>query len=198
MLHRHPRRGRWPGCLVVLLLACQLFAPARAADVPGLPGWQSLDIGTSLPGYVSIQPDGTWTIAASGADIGKLGDAFRYTFTPETGDFSITCRVTHQTNTDPSAKIGVMIRDTLDPGSRHFMLVRMPGNGVDPMWRVDMAQQTLDFKPKAYSGASRSGCAFSGPAACSWRLARATAPRGRGSGRWCRSTWARRCWPASA
>jgi hypothetical protein len=152
MLHRQNYGGRLVGSIAVLLLLCQLFAPARGADVPGLPVWQSLDIGTSLPGYISIQPDGTWTIAGSGADIGKLGDSFRYTFTPQTGDFSITCRVTHQTNTDPSAKIGVMIRDTLDPGSRHFMLVRMPGNGVDPMWRVDMAQQTLDFKPKAYSG----------------------------------------------
>jgi hypothetical protein len=152
MPHYQSGFGRQLGGLVVLLLACQVMSPARADDIPGLPGWKSLDIGTSLPGYFIVQPDGTWSIAGSGADIGKLGDAFRYTYMPATGDFSLTCRVTHQTNTDPSAKIGVMIRDTLDPGSRHFMLVRMPGNGVDPMWRVEMSQQTLDFKPKAYSG----------------------------------------------
>src|SRR5260370_13772517 len=113
-----------------MMLACQLFAPARADEVPGLPGWQSTDIGTNLLGYISVQ-NGTWSIAASGTDIWNLGDSFRYTYIPVTGDFSVTCRVTHQTVPDGWAKHGVLIRDTLDPGSRHFTLVRTPSNGVD-------------------------------------------------------------------
>jgi hypothetical protein len=38
--------------------------------------------------------------------------------------------VTGVRHTDPWAKAGVMIRDTLDPGSRHATVVLTPGNGV--------------------------------------------------------------------
>jgi hypothetical protein len=138
--------------LAVPVLACQPSAPARADDVPGLPGWQSLDIGTNIPGYVTYKPDGTLAIAGSGADIWNLGDAFRYTYTPASGDFSITCRVTRQTNSNAWAKVGVMIRDTLDPGSRQFMMVRTPGNGVDVQWRQELDKQSANLGAKSYSG----------------------------------------------
>ena len=58
------RYGRSLGGLAVLLLACQLLAPARAEELPGLPGWTSVDIGTSIPGYIIVQPNGTLSIAA--------------------------------------------------------------------------------------------------------------------------------------
>ncbi len=146
------RTGRLFLGLAVPLLACQLFAPARAA-VPGLPsGWDSVDIGTNLPGAINVKPTGVWTISASGADIWNLGDGFRYTYIPITGDFAVTCRVTRQTNTDGWAKVGVMIRDVLLPGSRHFMLVRTPSNGVDPQWRPEMDQESFHFKANAFPG----------------------------------------------
>jgi hypothetical protein len=147
-----PRTGRlWLG-LAVLLLLCRPAAPARGA-IPGLPGgWDSVDIGTNLAGNITVRSNGAWTISASGADIWNLGDAFRYTYTPVTGDFSVTCRVTRQTNTDGWAKVGVMIRDVLLPGSRHFMLVRTPSNGVDPQWRAEMDQESFHYKANAYSG----------------------------------------------
>jgi hypothetical protein len=146
------RIGRLFLGLAVPLLACQLAVPARAA-VPGLPvGWDSTDVGTNLPGYVTVQSSGIWTMAGSGADIWNLGDAFRYTYTTMTGDFAVTCRVLRQTNSDGWAKVGVMIRDVLLPGSRQFMLVRTPSNGVDPQWRLEMDQESFHFKGNAYSG----------------------------------------------
>ena len=151
MTHVPTGRVRSFVAFAALMLACPLFAPARADDVPGLSGWQSADIGTNLPGYVTVQ-NGTWSIAASGADIWGLGDSFRYTSMPVTGDFSVTCRVTHQTVTDAWAKVGVMIRDTLDPGSRHFMLVRTPGNGVDQQWRQELDHQSFNLGAKSYPG----------------------------------------------
>lgn len=138
--------------LAVLLLVCRLHVPAHAA-IPGLPpGWDSLDIGTSLPGSINVKPNGIWTVAGSGADIWNLGDGFRYTYTPMAGDFSVTCRVTRQTETDGWAKVGVMIRDVLLPGSRHYMLVRTPRNGVDPQWRLEMDQESFHYKANAYCG----------------------------------------------
>jgi hypothetical protein len=146
------RIGRLFLGLAVPLLACRLAVPAHAA-IPGLPlGWDSVDIGTSLPGSISVKSNNSWTIGGSGADIWNLGDGFRYTYTAMTGDFSVTCRVTRQTETDGWAKVGVMIRDVLLPGSRHYMLVRTPRNGVDPQWRIEMDQESFHFKPNAYSG----------------------------------------------
>src|SRR5436190_18210 len=104
------RRCLLPG-FAVSLLASLLAAPAgHSAGVSDLPsGWDSLDIGTSLPGSITVSSIGTWSISASGADIWNLGDAFRYTYTKMAGDFSVTCRVKSQTNTDGWAKVGVMI-----------------------------------------------------------------------------------------
>jgi hypothetical protein len=146
------RIGRLFLGLAVLLLACRLSDPARAA-VPGLPaGWDSIDIGTSIQGSLTVKSNGTWTIAGSGADIWNFGDAFRFTFITMTGDFSVTCRVTRQTETDGWAKVGVMIRDGLFPGSRHMMLVRTPRNGVDQQWRAEMDNESFNNKPNTFSG----------------------------------------------
>jgi hypothetical protein len=146
------RIGRLFLGLALLPAVCWLAIPAHAA-VPGLPiGWDSVDIGASLPGSITVRSDGGWTVGGSGADIWNLGDGFRYTHTTMTGDFSVTCRVTRQTETDGWAKVGVMIRDVLLPGSRHYMLVRTPRNGVDAQWRVEMDQESFDGKANAYSG----------------------------------------------
>jgi hypothetical protein len=146
------RIGRLFLGLALLPAVCWLAIPAHAA-VPGLPiGWDSVDIGASLPGSITVRSDGGWTVGGSGADIWNLGDGFRYTHTTMTGDFSVTCRVTRQTETDGWAKVGVMIRDVLLPGSRHYMLVRTPRNGVDAQWRVEMDQESFDVKANAYSG----------------------------------------------
>ena len=148
------RRGRLlPGFAASLLASVLAASAAHSATAPGLPsGWDSLDIGTSLPGSVMVQSNGAWSISASGADIWNLGDAFRYTYTKMAGDFSVTCRVKSQSNTDGWAKVGVMIRDVLLPGSRHMMLVRTPGNGVDPQWRLGMDQESSHYKANAFSG----------------------------------------------
>jgi hypothetical protein len=131
-----------------------LAVPVRVrAAAPGLPdGWDSVDIGTNVPGSFDRLPDGTWTIAASGHDIWQYGDAFRFTYFPMTGDCSVTCRVTTQTKSDPWAKIGVMIRDGLAPGARHCMLVRTPGNGVDQQWRTEQDQASSNVGANTYPG----------------------------------------------
>ena len=87
------------GILLLLLTGVHLHRAQAAA--PGLPsGWDSLDIGTNLPGSFETKPDGTWSIAAAGHDIWLYGDAFRFTYIPMTGDCSVTCRVTNQTKSD--------------------------------------------------------------------------------------------------
>src|SRR5262249_29994193 len=51
-------------------------------------------------------------------------------------DGQITARITSLTFPDPWTKTGVMIRSSLDPSSRHAMLVMSGANGVAFQYRV--------------------------------------------------------------
>jgi hypothetical protein len=72
----------------------------------------------SVGGFVE-GPAGTYTMTGSGADIwavdGVEADEFHYAFKMLTGAGSIVARVQSIENTDPWAKAGVMIRETLEP-----------------------------------------------------------------------------------
>jgi len=73
---------------------------------------------------------GTFIERGSGADIWGTADAFHYIYQPLTGDGQIVVRVATQDNSNAWAKAGVMIRETLAPGSKHAAIVVTPGNGV--------------------------------------------------------------------
>jgi len=75
-------------------------------------------------------PVGTYTITASGADIWTQSDQFHYAYKMLTGAGSIIARVDSVENTDPWAKTGVMIRESLNPDSVHATMVVTPGSGV--------------------------------------------------------------------
>ncbi len=82
-------------------------------------------------------PVGTYTITASGADIWNLADQFHYGFKMLTGVGSIEAQVLSVDNTDPWAKAGVMIRETLDAGSKFAAVYITPGNGCRFQARMD-------------------------------------------------------------
>jgi hypothetical protein len=82
-------------------------------------------------------PVGTFTMTGSGVDIWDTTDEFHFAYKQLTGVGSITVRVLSVDNTDPWAKAGVMIRDTLEPGSRNALMVVTPGQGVSFQTRTD-------------------------------------------------------------
>ena len=81
-------------------------------------------------------PTGTYTMTGSGADIwnnGPVGDRhdeFHFAYKTLTGPGSITARVVSIDNTHDWAKAGVMIRETLEGGSKHAFACVTPANGV--------------------------------------------------------------------
>ena len=75
-------------------------------------------------------PAGTYTMTGSGADIWGTADAFHFAYKMLNGAGSITARVESVQNTHEWAKACVMIRETLDPGSKHAMACVTPSNGV--------------------------------------------------------------------
>jgi len=82
-------------------------------------------------------PAGTFTVTGSGADIWDTADQFHYAFKTLTGPGSIVAKVESLENSDPWAKAGVMIRDSLEPGSKHAFACITPSNGVASQGRVD-------------------------------------------------------------
>jgi hypothetical protein len=82
-------------------------------------------------------PVGTYTMTAGGADIWNEADEFHFAYKMLTGVGTIQAQVLSVDNTDPWAKAGVMIRETLDPGSKFAAVYITPGNGCRYQARTD-------------------------------------------------------------
>lgn len=98
-------------------------------------GLVGLDIGSPGVAGSTSSTDGRWTVTGGGADIWSTSDQFHYACQPLTGDGTITARVVSQTNTDPWAKAGVMMRASTAAGAAHAMVVVTPSNGVAFQYR---------------------------------------------------------------
>jgi hypothetical protein len=73
-------------------------------------------------------PVGTYTMTATGTDIWNQADEFHFAFKTLTGPGTIIARVESVEQTDNWAKAGVMIRETLDAGSRFAAVYITPTN----------------------------------------------------------------------
>jgi hypothetical protein len=73
---------------------------------------------------------GNITLSGGGADIWNAADEFRFAFKPLTGNGTMVAKVDSLVNTDPWAKAGVMIRESLEPGARFAAVYATPGSGV--------------------------------------------------------------------
>ncbi len=90
-----------------------------------------------LPSFGSFAPEGqaegpqqTYTMTARGAGITGTSDQFHFAYQRLSGSGVITARVVSITNTATAAKAGVMIRETLEPGSAHAMVAVQPTAGI--------------------------------------------------------------------
>ncbi|MDP9291796.1 MAG: fibronectin type III domain-containing protein, partial [Verrucomicrobiota bacterium] len=98
--------------------------------------WSDADIGSvGVAGSATFSSDGTFTISGSGTDIWDNADSFNYVYQQQTGDFQISARVVSMEDTDPWAKAGVMIRETLNADSKFVDTVLTPENGAAFQYR---------------------------------------------------------------
>lgn len=74
--------------------------------------------------------DGEMIMGAIGVDIWDTADQFRYAYKNLDGDGSMTVRVESLARSDGWAKAGVMIRESLHPGSKHAFICETPDYGV--------------------------------------------------------------------
>lgn len=92
--------------------------------------WSTSDIGnvgaTGSAGYSS----GSFTLAGSGYDIEENDDEFRFVYQQKTGDVTIIARMVSIQNTNPWAKAGVMIRESLNSNSKMSFIPITAANGT--------------------------------------------------------------------
>jgi len=113
--------------LTSFVLVLSLVGSASA----GLPtGWSSRDIGWPGASGSANESGSTWTVRGDGHDIWGSSDAFHFAYVPLSGDGMIVARVVDNGYGSNSwAKGGVMIRETLVPGSKHVMMIMTGGEG---------------------------------------------------------------------
>jgi hypothetical protein len=101
------------------------------ANVAPNPFTDHQDIGAvGMPGDAHYN-DGVYTVQGAGADIANPADAFHYFYEGMfSGNGEIVARVLSVQNTDPAAKAGVMIRETLAADSREVLMSLTPSGAV--------------------------------------------------------------------
>jgi hypothetical protein len=102
-----------------------LWPRAAAAQLPA--GWTSTDVGSVGIRGSSSESAGTWTIQGSGADIWGTSDSFQFVYQTMTDNGRVEARVTDLQNTNPFAKVGVMVRAGLGPDAATVILDVRPG-----------------------------------------------------------------------
>jgi uncharacterized repeat protein (TIGR01451 family) len=111
-------------------------SPVSAVPSAGLPSpWSTRDIGTVGAVGSASYPGSVLTVIGSGADIWDVADEFRYVYQSASGDCSMVARVVGVQATDPWAKAGVMIRETLTANAQHASAFVTPANGIAFQYR---------------------------------------------------------------
>jgi autotransporter-associated beta strand protein len=151
----------------VFVDAVNLTADTQMAAAVSPQAWQTQDIGhAGNTGYAATNGS-TFTVSGSGLDIGNQGDAFRLYYQTRTGDGTLTARVASITPTDPWAKAGLMIRESLDSGARNACLALSSGNGAAFQQRITSLGPTTSTSGPAIAApywvrVVRSGTNFTG------------------------------------
>jgi len=107
--------------------------PPSASPCPN--GWACTDVGN--PALVGDQTlAGTnWTVKGAGTDIGGFADQFHFVSQPMNGDLTLSTRVSAQTNTNGTAKAGVMLRTGLGAGDQFYGAFVTPTAGIKVLYR---------------------------------------------------------------
>ncbi len=102
-----------------------------AGPLPPLPApWAAADLGiVGLAGSAAFS-GGIYTLKGSGDDIWNGADALHFVQQPASGACEIRARVISLQNTDPWAKAGVMLRESLAAGAINAAVVVTPGHGL--------------------------------------------------------------------
>lgn len=115
---------------------------AELAATAGLPEpWSSVDVGAvGVPGYAEFNGR-VFRLEGEGHDIGGRSDGFHFAYAPMSGDGSITARIVRPMSSQWT-KPGVMMRESLEAGSRHASVLLLPHWSGALVTRAETAGET--------------------------------------------------------
>ncbi len=97
--------------------------------------WTSQDIGVPAQSGSACYSNGIFTLSASGNDIWDVADQFHYAYAVLQGDGYFSARIHSLDQSNPWNKFGLMIRESLESGSRHAFMALTSGNGIAFQYR---------------------------------------------------------------
>ena len=160
-------------------LSTATFANVSVTGSSPLPSpWADADVGSPALAGAASYSNGVFTVDGSGADIWGSSDQFNYVSQPLTGNATIVAQVTSQSDTDPWAKAGVMIKQSTASGMPYALLGVTPGNGIhfEYGFNSDVGGESYTF-PNAWLKLTRTGntiTAFSSADGTTWTPVGAT------------------------
>ena len=137
------------------------------------------DIGSPCASGNAVVINKGFEIIAGGSDIFNNKDEFHMVYKKLKGDGQIIAKLVNYFKSEPWAKIGVMMRETIDPGSKHASMGILPGNGSLFWYRPktdDLSSQTTPYdgiKAPYWVRLMRKGNVFSGyisPDGKTWKM----------------------------
>jgi YD repeat-containing protein len=94
-------------------------------------GWANQDIGTGMVGTGSSYSGGTYTVSGTGCCIWSQSDSFQFAYQTISGSATIIAEVTGASNFIDTAKVGIMIRETLAADSTNVFVGLENTYGLD-------------------------------------------------------------------
>ena len=113
---------------LVCLFVTAVYARPAAAQLPA--PWANRDIGATGVAGSATESAGNFTVRGAGSDIWLSSDQFHFVYQPVTGDVDLRAYVAGLEHVNEWTKGGVMIRESLDPGSRHASTFVTPIKGL--------------------------------------------------------------------
>ncbi|MHC4742762.1 MAG: lamin tail domain-containing protein, partial [Planctomycetota bacterium] len=129
----------------------QWEAGRTALGFSSQPGVAARDIGGAAPAGSYSAAGEAYTLSGSGADIWGNSDSFYFVYLPLAGDGEISARVASMTDTHDWAKCGVMIRETLDPGSKNAFCYMASQHGKSIQSRIQTNSGSSHSNTEGYS-----------------------------------------------
>src|SRR6266481_401048 len=120
--------------LLLALIVGVSFATSAAAQ----PAWISTDVGAASDVGIAgsaVETNGVWTIEGAGRDVWGSTDAFHFLYHPVEGWYQLVVRVDNLQNTNPYAKVGLMLRASLDASAATVILDVKPNGEIEWMAR---------------------------------------------------------------
>ena len=122
--------------IVALVFLAVALRPETSAAQALPAGWQSVDVGAVGAAGSASGDLAALSVDGAGADIWGTADAFHFVYTSLTGDGSVLTQVTSEQYVADWTKAGVMMRETLSPGSKQASMFVSAGKGFAFQRRV--------------------------------------------------------------